>query len=141
PTEWTPGTKAPDVPMAWRAPSPTRAITVMDCTTYGESVISMPAYASLLPIGPIEYGTTYMVRPRMHPSYSSRIILRVLSGSAQLLVGPTSSLLGAQMTVCFSTRATSPGSDRAKYELGLRAGFNLTSVPARTMSSTISLLS
>jgi hypothetical protein len=38
--------------------------------TYAESVSSTPAFAIGEPIGPIEKGNTYMVRPRMHPSNS-----------------------------------------------------------------------
>ena len=35
--------------------------------TYGESVISTPIWASGEPIGPIEKGITYIVRPRIEP--------------------------------------------------------------------------
>ena len=62
------------------------------------------------PSGPIEKGTTYIVRPlhaaaRRGRSASSRIS----AGSRQLLVGPASSSCSEQMKVRSSTRATSPG--------------------------------
>ena len=39
-------------------------------------------------MGPIEYGSTYMVRPRMLPRKSCLSFLRMTKGSSQLLVGP-----------------------------------------------------
>ena len=48
------------------------------------------------PSGPIENGTTYIVRPRIEPLKSSVSVSRISAGSRQLLVGPASaSLLGA----------------------------------------------
>ena len=48
------------------------------------------------PSGPIENGTTYIVRPSMQPSKSSFSSARISAGSRQLLVGPaSSSSLGA----------------------------------------------
>jgi hypothetical protein len=44
------------------------------------------------PSGPIENGTTYIVRPRIEPSKSSCSVARISSGSRQLLVGPASIL-------------------------------------------------
>ena len=66
------------------------------------------------PIGPIENGTTYIVRPRIEPRNSSSSVSRISAGSRQLLVGPASSARSEQMKVRSSTRATSPGSDRAR---------------------------
>ena len=66
------------------------------------------------PSGPIENGTTYIVRPRMLPSNSSSSFSRISAGSAQLFVGPASSSRSAQMNVRSSTRATSEGSDSAR---------------------------
>ena len=66
------------------------------------------------PSGPIEKGTTYMVRPFMHPANSSFRTSRISAGSRQLLVGPASSSLCEQMNVRSSTRATSEGLDRAR---------------------------
>ena len=66
------------------------------------------------PSGPIENGTTYMVRPSMQPSKSSLSVSRISSGSRQLLVGPASSSDSEQMKVRSSTRATSAGSDSAR---------------------------
>ena len=66
------------------------------------------------PSGPIENGTTYMVRPRMLPSNRSSSVSRISPGSAQLLVGPASSSRSEQMNVRSSTRATSEGSLSAR---------------------------
>ena len=43
------------------------------------------------PSGPIENGTTYIVRPRIEPRKRSSRTSRISSGSRQLLVGPASS--------------------------------------------------
>ena len=43
------------------------------------------------PIGPIEKGITYIVRPRMQPSNSRCSVPRISSGAIQLLVGPACS--------------------------------------------------
>ena len=59
----------------------------------------------------MQNGTTYIVRPRMHPSKISANVARISSGGIQLLVGPASSSFSEQMNVRLSTRATSPGSD------------------------------
>ena len=48
------------------------------------------------PSGPIEKGTTYIVRPFMQPLKRPSRVSRISAGSRQLLVGPaSSSLLGA----------------------------------------------
>ena len=67
-----------------------------------------------LPSGPIENGTTYIVRPRMHPANRPFSVARISAGAIQLFVGPASSFCSLQMKVRSSTRATSPGSDRAR---------------------------
>jgi hypothetical protein len=68
------------------------------------------------PSGPIENGTTYIVRPRIAPRNSARLTIlagleqgRISAGSIQLLVGPASSGRTEQMNVRSSTRATSLG--------------------------------
>ena len=66
------------------------------------------------PSGPIENGTTYIVRPRIEPSNSPRSVSRISAGARQLLVGPESSSRSEQMKVRSSTRATSPGSESAR---------------------------
>ena len=70
--------------------------------------------AMWLPSGPIENGTTYIVRPRMQPAKSRCIVARISSGATQLFVGPASSSRSLQMNVRSSTRATSDGSERAR---------------------------
>ena len=66
------------------------------------------------PSGPIENGTTYIVRPRIEPRNSSVSVSRISAGSRQLFVGPASTSLLEQMKVRSSTRATSAGSDSAR---------------------------
>jgi hypothetical protein len=63
------------------------------------------------PSGPMENGTTYMVRPDMEPLKRPCSFWRMSAGSHQLLVGPASISLAEQMKVRSSTRATSPGSE------------------------------
>ncbi len=62
----------------------------------------------------MENGTTYIVRPFMEPRNSSVSIVFISAGSRQLLVGPASPSSAEQMNVRSSTRATSPGSERAR---------------------------
>ncbi len=66
------------------------------------------------PSGPIEKGTTYMVRPRIDPLNRSVRTPRISEGSRQLFVGPASDSRLEQMKVRSSTRATSPGSEWAQ---------------------------
>ncbi len=66
------------------------------------------------PSGPIENGTTYIVRPAIEPRKRPRSVSRISSGSRQLLVGPASASSSLQMKVRSSTLATSPGSERAR---------------------------
>ena len=66
------------------------------------------------PSGPIEKGTTYIVRPSIEPRYSSVMVAFISAGSRQLLVGPASDSFSEQMKVRSSTRATSAGSDVAQ---------------------------
>ena len=84
------------------------------------------------PSGPIENGTTYIVRPRIEPLNSSVSVSRISSGSRQLLVGPASSSSSEQMKVRSSTRATSFGFERARYEFGRFASESRSKVPAST---------
>ena len=114
PTECTQGTNSPPSPSTSSAPAPMRVMIRMLTATYGESVSWTPMWAMGDPSGPIEKGTTYMVRPRMQPSKSSPSSSRISAGSRQLLVGPASSSASEQMKVRSSTRATSPGSERAR---------------------------
>ena len=66
------------------------------------------------PSGPIENGTTYMVRPFMEPRKRPSSSSFISAGARQLLVGPASISCSEQMKVRSSTRATSPGSDSAR---------------------------
>src|SRR5437764_1393013 len=61
---------------------------------------------------------TNIVRPRIAPLRSSRSFAYVSVGSAQLFVGPASCFVGVQTKVNCSTRATSFGFDRCRYECG-----------------------
>ncbi len=86
------------------------------------------------PSGPIENGTTYIVRPRIEPLNSSLRTSRISAGSRQLLVGPASSSRSEQMKVRSSTLATSSGSERARYEFGRFASESFSKVPLSTSS-------
>ena len=95
----------------------------------------MPISAIGEPSGPIENGTTYSVRPRIAPANLSLSTERISAGSRQLLVGPASASRCEQMNVRSSTRATSPGSERARYEFGRFASESFSNVPASTSSA------
>ena len=84
------------------------------------------------PTGPIEKGTTYIVRPRMLPSKIDVIVARISAGSAQLFVGPASSSRSEAMKVRPSVRATSLGCERARYEPGRHSGLSLISLSSST---------
>ncbi len=75
-------------------------------------MISTPTLLDGEPSGPMTYGITYMVRPRIAPSNSAPTLVRASRGSIQLLVGPVSSFWDEQMNVRCSVRATSLGSLR-----------------------------
>ena len=111
-----------------------RVMIRMCAATYGESVSCTPTCAIGEPSGPIEYGTTYIVRPFIEPRKSSVSFSRISSGSHQLLVGPASSSFSEQMNVRSSTRATSSGSDRARKESGRTSSLSFSNVPASTIS-------
>ena len=67
------------------------------------------------PSGPIENGTTYIVRPFMRAREQLVRASRASPpGSVQWFVGPASSSRSEQMNVLSSTRATSEGSDSAR---------------------------
>ena len=76
---------------------PIRVMIRMLQTTYGESVICTPRAEMCEPSGPIENGMTYIVRPRMQPRNKSVRVVRISSGSRQLLVGPASTCSFEQM--------------------------------------------
>ena len=63
-------------------------MTRMLTTTYGESVTCTPSCEIGPPSGPIENGTTYMVRPRIDPANTPASSARMTCGSRQWLVGP-----------------------------------------------------
>ena len=95
-----------------------RVMMRMFATTYGLSVISTPTLLRREPSGPMTYGITYIVRPRMAPSKSVPTFRFASAGSIQLLVGPASSLRAEQMNVRCSVRATSFGSLRCRWQFG-----------------------
>src|SRR5437763_13336382 len=117
PTECRHGTKSPSSPSTSSASWPIRVMIRIDAATYGESVSCTPMYEIGDPSGPIENGTTYIVRPRIEPLNSSLSVSRISSGSRQLFVGPASASSAEQMNVRSSTLATSAGSERHRYEL------------------------
>src|ERR1700690_2844614 len=95
----------------------------------------MPILQMGEPKGPMANGTTYSVRPFMHPLNRPSSFCFISAGSAQLFVGPASSLVWEQMNVRSSTRATSLGCERARYELGRFFSFSLMNVPLLTIWS------
>ena len=92
-----------------------------------------PSRASGLPSGPIENGTTYIVRPAIDPAKTSSSSARITSGARQLLVGPASASSVEQMKVRDSTRATSSGLLRARKLYGRRSALSRNRVPRSTM--------
>ena len=132
PTECTHRTNDPDDSIAASAAAPIRVMIRIETTTYGESVISTPSWEISPPSGPMQNGTTYMIRPRMHPSKISANVSRISSGAIQLLVGPASCSRSEQMNVRSSTRATSPGSDRHQKLFGRSRGLSRVNVPFST---------
>src|SRR5918993_5184150 len=87
------------------------------------------------PSGPIENGTTYIVRPRMAPVKKPVSSDRISVGSRQLFVAPASDSCSEQMKVRSSTRATSPGSDSARKLLGRLSSARRSKVPPAISSS------
>ena len=69
----------------------------MDVTTYSESVISTPNIGCCESRWPITNGMTYIVRPCMHPRYSSVISDFISAGAIQLFVAPASASTTLQM--------------------------------------------
>src|SRR3982750_5000828 len=67
PTECRHWTNSPS-PSALRALLPIRVMIFILTTTYGESVICTPNCDIGEPIGPMQNGITYIVRPRLEPS-------------------------------------------------------------------------
>src|SRR5438105_14484696 len=59
-----------------------------------------------------------MVRPRIAPLREACSFEYVSAGSDQLFVGPASAFVGVQIKVNCSTRATSFGFERCRYERG-----------------------
>src|SRR6185437_6174609 len=97
---------------------PMRAMMRIFTTTYGESVNCTPICDIGEPTGPMQNGSTYMVRPCMQPLNSAFSLRRIVYGFSQLLVGPAESFESEQMNVRSSTRATSLASERARKHPG-----------------------
>src|SRR5882762_8016964 len=97
PTECTHGTNTPSEPSASSAPWPMRVMMRMLTATYGESVSCTPTWLLSEPSGPVENGTTYMVRPRIAPANSSFSVSLISEGSRQLFVGPAPASVAEQM--------------------------------------------
>ena len=112
------GTNGPSAPSTSKTARPMRVISFMLTTTYGLSESSTPMCEMWLPIGPIENGTTYIVRPCMQPAKRPFSVSRIFAGATQLLVGPASSSFALQMKVRSSTRATSDGIGACKIAIG-----------------------
>ena len=86
------------------------------------------------PIGPMQNGTTYIVRPRMQPSNSARRRAFISRGSTQLLVGPASSLrIAADEGAVLDPRHVR-GIGAGQEAAGALVGSSGTSVPPPTSS-------
>ncbi len=103
-------------------------------TTYSESVICTPYLERGEPIGPMQKGITYRVRPFIQPCIRSCSFFFIFTGSIQLLVGPASSFRRLQINVLSSTLATSLGSLKQAKLLGRFSGLSLIKVPFVTSS-------
>jgi len=134
PTECSAGTNSPSSPNTSNTLRPMRVINFMLTATYGESESSTPICAMCDPSGPMLNGTTYKVRPRIEPLNKPDNLVRISAGASQLLVAPASSCFSEQMKVRSSTRATSVGSEQARYEFGRKVSLSLRKVPAATNS-------
>ncbi len=88
PTEWTQGTNSPVEPSASKAPWPMRVMIRIETTTYGESVSWTPMCDLSEPSGPIENGTTYIVRPFIAPFEELVHLGPHLVGRAPVVVRP-----------------------------------------------------
>src|SRR5690606_25176626 len=113
---------------------PIRVMIFIFVTTYGESVSCTPNCDIGEPIGPMQNGITYIVRPFIEPSNFGRSVAFISDGSIQLFVGPASPLAREQMYVRSSTRATSDGCERAKKLFGRFSGLSRMKVPLSTIS-------
>ena len=60
-------------------------------------MISTPSCGTSAVSGPMQYGITYIVRPRIDPRYRSVIRAFISSGAIQLLVAPASRCSREQM--------------------------------------------
>ncbi len=87
PTLCTVATHGTPVSIARSTSGPRRVVMPILRTTYAESVTSTPSCEIGPPTGPIENGTTYMVRPRMLPAKRSSSSARIAVGSRQWFVG------------------------------------------------------
>ena len=117
--------------IASSAAVPIRVMIRIETTTYGESVISTPSWEISLPSGPMQNGTTYIVRP----AHAARRTLRRTSRASpparsSCWSGRRPAPVSEQMNVRSSTRATSPGSERAEKLFGRISGLSRVKVPA-----------
>src|SRR6266566_5808377 len=78
----------------------------------------------------MQYGMTYIVRPRMEPVNRPVMVAFMASGATQLFVGPASRSSTEQMNVRSSTLATSEGSEAHQNELGFFLWSSRRKVPA-----------
>src|SRR5215471_797391 len=95
PRECRPLTNVPSGPSCFSAAAPMRVMIRMLATTYGLSVISTPTLESGEPSGPMTYGMTYMVRPRIAPSNSAPTFRFASAGAILLRRADEGQVLGA----------------------------------------------
>src|SRR5688500_9937563 len=77
-------------PRASRALVPMRVMICILTAAYAESVNCTPNCEIGDPIGPMQNGTTYIVRPRIQPSNFFFRMAFISVGAIQLFVGPAS---------------------------------------------------
>ena len=97
PTECRQGTKEPVSPDFGSGDLPIRVMIRMSQRHRAESEIWTPILQMGESSGPMAKGMTYIVRPCIHPLKIAVSFCLISMGSAQLLVGPASSLVLEQI--------------------------------------------
>ena len=115
----------------WRDPDEMRVLLT---GLFRGSMQGRTMYVVPFSMGPLGSAHSYIGVQLTDSAYVAVSMSRISAGSRQLFVGPASACSAEQMKVRSSTRATSPGSDRARYEFGRLASDRRSNVPASTSS-------
>ncbi len=129
-----PGRRSRPRRAASRAGWPMRVMMRIETATYGESVISTPSAEIGEPSGPMQNGTTYIVRPRIAAGEQAVERARASRpGRSSCWSGRRPPRSREQMKVRPSTRATSLRVGRGvEASSGASPAFSRTNVPAST---------